>query len=123
MESGTIKLAEKKHYLFLAMYEFLGMIIFLVGINCSNNSSSVRALSLFIAATLTGRVCGGHFNMAVTFGVYLVEAKWRQNLFVALLVIVVDIVGAFLAMGIAILLLGPDNVFLLVPPSKTNSAG
>lgn len=61
----------------MGLYEYLGMIFFLVGINCSQNRADVVALGLFIAATLTGRLSGGHFNMAITFGVYLVEGKWR----------------------------------------------
>ena len=73
MESGLLALESKKSYIFLALYEFLGQIIFLVGINCSQNSPEVCALGLFIACTLTGRVCGGHFNGAITLGVYIVE--------------------------------------------------
>jgi glycerol uptake facilitator-like aquaporin len=61
----------------MGMYEFFGMILFLVGINCSQNDASVAALGLFVAATLTGRLSGGHFNMAITFAVYVVEGKWR----------------------------------------------
>jgi glycerol uptake facilitator-like aquaporin len=76
MEQGLIKNPVLRSYLYMALYEFMGMTIFLVGINCSQNSASVAALGLFISATLTGRLSGGHFNMAITFAVYLVEAKW-----------------------------------------------
>jgi glycerol uptake facilitator-like aquaporin len=76
MEQGLIKNKRLRSYMFMAMYEFFGMILFLVGINCSQNDASVAALGLFIAATLTGRLSGGHFNMAITFAVYVVEGKW-----------------------------------------------
>ena len=117
MESGVISLESWKSYIFLALYEFLGQIVFLVGINCSQNSAEVCAFGLFIACTLTGRVCGGHFNGAITLGVYLVEGKWVRNLPIAILIWMVDVLGAFTAMGIAVLLLGQENIFTLVPPA------
>ena len=61
----------------MSIYEYIGCLLFLVGINCSQNDASVAALGLFIAATLTGRLSGGHFNMAVTLAVYTVEAKLK----------------------------------------------
>lgn len=116
MESGIIKKPKLKSYLFMALYEYIGMMIFLIGINCSTNDASVAALGLFIAATLTGRLSGGHFNMAITFAVYLVEAKWLQNLRIALAVMAIDIIGAFSAMIVSIGLLGTEGIFKLVPP-------
>ncbi len=74
-------------------------------------------MSLFIAATLTGRMSGGHFNGAVTVAVYLVEGKWKKNLPIALLVLISDLLGAYSAMLIAIYFLGSDNIFTLVPPT------
>jgi glycerol uptake facilitator-like aquaporin len=76
MEQGLIKNPILRSYLYMAMYEFFGMVLFLTGINCSQNDASVAALGLFVAATLTGRLSGGHFNMAITFAVYVVEGKW-----------------------------------------------
>jgi len=45
----------------------------LLSVNCANNNSAVVGVGFFIAATLTGRVSGGHFNGAVTLAVYIVE--------------------------------------------------
>lgn len=115
MEQGLIKNPVLRSYLFMALYEYLGMIFFLVGINCSQNDASVAALGLFIAATLTGRLSGGHFNMAITFAVYLVEGKWLSNAKVAISIAFIDILGAFTAMFISIGLLGGDHTFALVP--------
>jgi glycerol uptake facilitator-like aquaporin len=72
-----------------------------MGINCSGNDASVTSLGLFVAATLTGRVFGGHFNMAITFAVYVMEGKFKKNFSIALMVMVIDIVGAFTAMVIS----------------------
>jgi hypothetical protein len=77
MEQGLIKNPKLRSYLYMSLYEYIGCLLFLVGINCSQNDASVAALGLFIAATLTGRLSGGHFNMAVTLAVYTVEAKWK----------------------------------------------
>ena len=121
MEQGLIKKPKLRSYLFMALFEYFGMVIFLVGINCSGNDASVVALGLFVAATLTGRLSGGHFNMAITCAVYVMEGKWRKNLPIALAVTAVDLLGAFTAMAISAGLLGHKNVFILIPPGEINN--
>jgi glycerol uptake facilitator-like aquaporin len=118
MEQGLIKKPKLRSYMFMALFEFFGMVLFLVGINCSANNADVAALGLFVAATLTGRVSGGHFNMAITFAVYIMEGKFSKNFGIALLVMTIDIIGAFTAMVISAGLLGSQNVFILVPPGE-----
>ena len=118
MEQGLIKNPALRSYLYMALYEFFGMVLFLVGINCSQNNASVAALGLFIAATLTGRLSGGHFNMAITVAVYLVEGKWLQNIKVAISIIFIDLLGAFTAMAVSKGFLGSDHTFALVPPGE-----
>ena len=44
--------------------------------------------------------------MAITFAVYVMEGKWRNNLPIALAVTAVDLLGAFTAMTISAGLLG-----------------
>ena len=73
-----------------------------------------------MAATLTGRVCGGHFNAAITLAVYLTEAKWTRNIGIAILIIIIDLLGAFAAMGISIAMLGSNKIFKLKPPDDLN---
>ena len=121
MEQGLINKPQIRSYIFMGLFEFLGCMFFLVGINCSQNDASVAALGLFIAATLTGRLSGGHFNMAVTLAVYIVEGKWSKNIKLALAIVFIDILGAFAAMAISIGLLGPTNTFTLVPPKETGN--
>ena len=76
MEPGTIQIKGKSDYAWIALYEFIGTAIFLLGINFSNGNVAVVGLSLFIAAILTGRIGGGHFNAGVTVAIYIVERKW-----------------------------------------------
>ena len=96
MEAGTLQVRNKKDLLWIALFEFLGTAIFLLGIQYTNqlsvapsplnpcpspngsSAASIVGTSIFIAAILTGRVGGGHFNMAVTTAVYIMEYKnWR----------------------------------------------
>ena len=121
MEQGLIKKPKLRSYLFMALFEYFGMILFLVGINCSGNDASVAALGLFVAATLTGRVSGGHFNMAITFAVYIMEGKFKKNLTIALAVMAIDIAGAFTDLVISDGMLGEKNIFILVPPGELNN--
>ena len=121
MEQGLIKNHRLRSYLYMALYEFFGCLLFIVGINCSQNDASVAALGLFIAATLTGRLSGGHFNMAVTLAVYVVEGKWMANIGIALSVAIIDILGAFTGMMLSIGILGAKNTFKLVPPGDSDN--
>lgn len=118
MEPGLIKAVSYKAFLYLAIYEFLGTFIALVGVNCAFNDPVVVGVAIFIAATLTGKVSGGHFNAAVTIAVYICEGKWLANFKVALMYIIVDQLGAFLAMGVVIMMLGTDGIFSLMPPKS-----
>lgn len=115
MEPGTIQLRTKFDWMWLALYEFIGTAIFLLGINFSNGSALVVGLSWFIAAILTGRVGGAHFNASVTVAVYIVEGKWKKNLPILFLIIVVDILGAYAGILIAMGLQQSDDPFILKP--------
>jgi len=59
--------------------------------------------------------------MAFTFAVYVVEGKWRKNAKIALAVVFIDLVGAFTAIAISLLILGPNNTFTLVPPKNVQN--
>ncbi len=74
-----------------------------------------------MAATLTARLSGGHYNMAITFAVYVIEGKWRKNLPIALAFTIVDLLGAFTAILISAGLLGVKNIFILIPPGELNN--
>jgi hypothetical protein len=48
--------------------------------------------------------------------VYIVEGRWLKNLFIAIFVILVDILAAFTAMAVALAMLGENGYFTLLPP-------
>jgi glycerol uptake facilitator-like aquaporin len=103
----------------LAVFEFVGTAIFLLGINFSGGEPGIVALSIFIAAILTGRVGGAHFNGGVTLAVYIIEAKWSKNLPIAIIIWIADLLGAYAGIGIAALLQGKTNTFILKPADDT----
>jgi glycerol uptake facilitator-like aquaporin len=105
----------------VAIYEFVGTFIALVGVNCAQNNAAVAAVGFFIAATLTGRVCGGHFNSAITLAVYITEGKWLKNLPIALLICTIDLLGALAAMMISVAMLGENKIFKLSPPAVADA--
>ena len=109
------------------LYEAMGTMLFVYSILLTNNPISI-AFSLFASIILFGAVTGGHFNPAVTLGVYINEAKWKENAHWLFLVIVAQITGAFMAQGLAQLTLFegdigtiPDkNVQVICPQDPTN---
>lgn len=86
----------------------------------NTSPASIVGVSIFIAAILTGRVGGGHFNMAVTIAVYIMEYKnWRQNIPIALTIIFADIAGGFFGCLVKALFTGFDSLAVLAPSSTT----
>jgi len=67
--------AEKRPYL-VFIYEAIGTMLFVYCILLTNNPISI-AFSLFASILLFGAITGGHFNPAVTLGVYINEGKFR----------------------------------------------
>ena len=74
-------------------YEFLGEIFFMYIAIVSGGSHSDKTwgiagpLALFSVINIFGGVSGGHFNPAVTLGVYIREAKWAKNFLFMLIII------------------------------------
>ena len=109
------------------VYEMLGTALFVYSILLTNNPISI-SFSLFASILIFGAITGGHFNPAVTLGVYISEAKWRKNISWLILVILAQIAGGFLAMGLTDLTLfkdgigniQPSNVAKLCPQDPTN---
>ena len=77
-------------------YEALGTMLFVYSILLTNNPISI-SFSLFASIILFGSITGGHFNPAVTLGVYIKENKYAENLRWLFFVILAQILGAFLA--------------------------
>lgn len=117
MEPGTRKVRNFRDLLWIALFEFIGTFIFLFGISFSKSNPVVVAGSLFIAAIITGRVGGGHYNAGVTIAVYIVERKWIKNLPIAGTIILADILGAFFGMLMAVWLEDMNTLLVLKPHS------
>ena len=66
-------------------------------------------LALFAVVIIFGGITGGHFNPAVTLGVYIHEGKWKQNAPYAVLIMTAQLVGALLGMSFAAFTLGYKN--------------
>ena len=59
----------KNRMITVGIYELLGTALFVSAIMMTNNSMSI-AFSLFASILIFGSVTGGHFNPAVSLGVY-----------------------------------------------------
>jgi len=81
------------------LYEMLGTALFIYGIMLTYSAASI-AFSLAASILIFGSITGGHFNPAVTLGVYISEGKYRDNLSWLGLVWVAQILGGFLAWGL-----------------------
>merc|ERR1712109_189670 len=70
---------------------------------CSGSDSWGIAgpLALFAIINIFGSVSGGHFNPAVTLGVYVREALWVKNFFFMIFIIASQISGALVGMIIS----------------------
>ena len=78
------------------LYEMFGTMLFIYSILLTNNPISI-SFSLFASIILFGSITGGHFNPAVTLGVYIKENKYAENLRWLFFVILAQICGGFLA--------------------------
>ena len=118
----------------VCLYEFLGQVFFMYAVLVSGGSGSDKwgvtgPLALFAVVNIFGGVSGGHFNPAVTLGVYVREAKWAHNFIFLVMIIASQIAGALVGMLLAFLVLRiqvdgaydvlPANVPLLLPSTMT----
>ena len=92
----------------VAIYELIGTALFVYMIIMSTGNPIAVPLSLFAMVVLFGDITGGHFNPAVTLGVYVWLGEFSKNFTMALVVIVSQLIGSLLGMGLAILTLASD---------------
>ena len=75
-----IKGAENRKGLVM-LCEILGTALYIYGIIMTGTAASIP-ISLFTSMIIFGAITGGHFNPAVSIGVYLAEGKesYKKNL-------------------------------------------
>ena len=77
---------------------------------------------LFALILIGGPITGGHFNPAVTLGVYISNVKWREDWQIFLLMLFAQFFGAF--WGVCLTwnsLYNPNGIFVskgMVPTSE-----
>ena len=114
----------------VCLCEFLGQVFFMYFVLVSGATGSdswgiTGPLALFAAINIFGGISGGHFNPAVTLGVYMREQKYVQNFLFMCLIICSQIAGAVAGMFLSVLVIRipiagdyqvlPGSVPLLLP--------
>lgn len=90
----------------VAAYELIGTALFVYMILVSTGNALAVPIGLFAMIIVFGGLTGGHFNPAVTVGVYIHEGKWKDNAFFAALIVASQHIGALLGMLLASVTLG-----------------
>lgn len=76
--------------------EMLGTALFIFGILQTNLPLTIP-FSLLASVILWGNITGGHFNPAVTLGVYTTLGEYRKNFSMMILLIFSQLLGGLLA--------------------------
>lgn len=90
MEVGILNPKNELDLLYLFVFETLGTCILVTGISLANGLTEAPwtiICVLLLAICLSGRISGAHFNVSVTLGLYIIFAKWKQNLKILLVYI------------------------------------
>ena len=81
----------------------LGTALFIYCILCSHGNPLAVVVGLFSSIIIFGGVTGGHFNPAVSLGVYLAGGKYFANFVYLIMIIIGQLIGACIGMGLAVL--------------------
>ena len=80
--------------------EFMGTALFIWGLLLTNLALSIP-FSLFACVVIFGDITGGHFNPAVTLGVFASRGDYGANFLFCILIMLAQFAGGFAAMGLA----------------------
>ena len=83
-------------------YEFLGTALFVFLILQSTGNGIAVPLALFMVIIIFGQVTGGHFNPAVTLGIYFWLGEYKKHRRQCFLIICFQLLGAMTGMQIAV---------------------
>ena len=78
----------------VCLYEAMGTALFVYCVLASNGNAYAVILGLFASIILFGGITGGHFNPAVTLGVFVANGKYGSNLIYMIMITVSQFVGA-----------------------------
>ena len=85
----------------VTIYEMFGTALFVYGILVSSGNAIAVPLSLFASIIIFGGITGGHFNPAVSLGVFINCENRRDKIVFLIIIMIAQCVGAFLAIGMA----------------------
>ena len=71
----------------VVLCEMFGTALFIYGILVSRGDAIAVPLSLFASILIFGNITGGHFNPAVSFGVWITSGNIKQNLVFFILIV------------------------------------
>jgi glycerol uptake facilitator-like aquaporin len=80
--------------------EFFGTALFIWGIINTDTPTSIP-FSLFASVVIFGDITGGHFNPAVTLGVFISLGNYAQNILFCCLIMLAQFAGGFAAIGLS----------------------
>jgi glycerol uptake facilitator-like aquaporin len=123
MEEGNLTLKTAKWYFYLWFYEFIGTIYLFTGINFSQGDPIYVVGCIFMACIVTGRCTGGHFNMAFSLTIYLLEGKFLAKWKCLLTYFFGEICGGYMGMYLSYLMLGKDHIAYIKPRDMSYSVG
>ena len=65
-------------WILVPVYEMIGTALFIYCILVSHGNPLAVAIGLFSSIIIFGGITGGHFNPAVSIGVYIANGKWLK---------------------------------------------
>jgi len=93
--------------------ELLGTALFIYGVIMTGSAAGIP-FSLLFSTLIFGAVTGGHFNPAVSLGVFISEGNYSKNVRLLVLLWIGQFLGGALAIGLAYLSLYETRP----PPTK-----
>ena len=103
----------------MTIYEMLGTALFVYGILVSGGNAIGVPMSLLAAILIFGGVTGGHFNPAVSIGVWCTTEYKTQNIGFLIMIIIGQFIGAFVGVLISFVslyLMANGEVYVETPP-------
>lgn len=114
----------------VCLCEFLGTALFIFGL-MNSNLVLTYPFSLMASVVIFGDITGGHFNPAVSIGVFTQLGDYGKNFMFLIMIIISQVLGGFLAIGMfqlgyiqkgdpVIPILAPVNPITGEPDNATN---